>query len=255
MVGMQTAERIGTQTSGAAGPAGLGWRELLVWLAIGLPVALLVGMVMLGELIPPLVIFAVLFLVGAFLARRGGRAGPIMLAILSAAMIALNAPFIVEAIEVPASTADFLLATASTTLALGVLIAAIGTMRRSAAMSRAPRTIAISVLILLVALTGVGVAARVTYDQPVAASGDITLVTQDMEFAPETITADSGEITVFVENADNTLHTFTIEALGVDLQIPGKENGTITFEADAGAYEFVCRPHESMGMKGTLEVE
>jgi plastocyanin len=252
---MRTAERIGTQPSEGGESPGLRWRELLVWLAIGLSVVFLGGMVMIGELIPPIVVFAALFLVGAFLTRRGGRAGPIMLGVLSVAALALNAPFIIEAVKVPASTADFLLGTASTALALGVVIASIGTVRREAGPSRAPRAIATSLLVALIALIAVAVVARVTYDQPVAASGDITLVTEDTEFAPGTLTTEGGEVTVFVENADNTLHTFTIEELGVDLQIPGKANGRISFEAGAGTYEFVCTPHEGLGMTGTLEVQ
>ena len=252
---MRTAERTRTQPSVMGGPPGLGWRELLIWLAIGLSVTFIAGMVMIGEVIPPLVVFAALVLIGAFLARRGGRAGPIMLVIISVAVIALNAPFIIEAVEVPASTADFLLGTASTALALGVLIASIGTLRSKGASSRAPRALAMGISVALVALVGVAVVARVTYDQPVAASGDVTLVTENSEFAPEAISAASGEVTVFVENADNTLHTFTIEELGVDLQIPGKSTARVSFDAGAGAYEFVCKPHKDFGMTGTLDVE
>jgi plastocyanin len=59
---------------------------------------------------------------------------------------------------------------------------------------------------------------------------------------------------VFVENQDNVLHTLTIDELGVDLQIPAKSEGRVTFDAKPGTYEFVCIPHEGMGMTGTLEV-
>ena len=256
---MRTAERTRTQPSVMGGPPGLGWRELLIWLAIGLSVTFIAGMVMIGEVIPPLVVFAALVLIGAFLARRGGRAGPIMLVIISVAVIALNAPFITLERYLtaygPASTADFLLGTASTALALGVLIASIGTLRSKGASSRAPRALAMGISVALVALVGVAVVARVTYDQPLAASGDVTLVTENSEFAPEAISAASGEVTVFVENADNTLHTFTIEELGVDLQIPGKSTARVSFDAGAGAYEFVCKPHKDFGMTGTLDVE
>jgi plastocyanin len=252
---MQTAEK--TPSQGARekeAVAGLGWREMLVWLAIGVPVALLVGMVMIGEFIPPIVVFAVLFVVGAFVTRRGGRAGPITLAILSVALVAVNAPFIIEGIAVPASTVDFLMGTITTVLAVGALVAAIATLRRGTAPSRTPRTLALGVVAVTVALIGVAVVARVTYDQPVAASGDVTLATQDSEFRPGTISAEGGEVTVFVENADNTLHTFTVEELDVDLQIPGKANGKVTFDAEPGTYKFVCVPHEGLGMTGTLEI-
>src|SRR5919106_3671415 len=100
---MQTAERLDRAVDEPGKTTGLGWRELLVWLAIVVPVVLIAGMVALGEVIPPLILFAAIFLVGAFLARRQGKTGPILLGILSVALVGLNAPFVVPALAVPAS--------------------------------------------------------------------------------------------------------------------------------------------------------
>jgi plastocyanin len=251
---MQTAERLDRTVGDASKPSGLGWRELLVWLAITVPVVLIAGMVALGEVIPPLILFAVIFLVGAFLARRPGKAGPILLGIVAFVTVGLNAPFTVPAFVVPASTVDFLLGTVSTIAGIATLIAAIGALR-SERSGAAPRAVALGVVGLIVLMIGVAVVARITYAEPVAASGDIRLTTQDIEFAPATISADAGAVTVFVTNQDPTLHTFTIEELGVDLQIPGGSDARITFDADPGTYEFVCTPHEGMGMIGTLKVK
>lgn len=252
---MQTAERLERTVGEPSRPAGLGWRELLVWLALTVPVVLVAGMLALGELIPPIIVFAVLFLVGAFLARRPGKAGPILLVVLAVAMLALNGPFIVPSLAVPASTADFMLATISTIVAIATLIAAIGTLRGRERSGGGPRVVALGVVGLVVLFTGVAAAARITYTQPVAGSGDIRLTTQDIEFAPASITAEAGEVTVYVTNEDPTLHTFTIEELGVDFQIPGGSDARVTFDAGPGTYEFVCTPHEGMGMTGILEVE
>jgi plastocyanin len=250
---MQPAERLDRAVDEPGRTTGLGWRELLVWLAIVVPVVLIAGMVALGEVIPPLIVFAAIFLVGAFLARRPGKSGPILLGIVAFVTVGLNAPFTVPAFVVPESTVDFLLGTVSTIAGIATLIAAIGALR-SERSSAAPRAVALSVVGLIILMTGVAVVARITYAEPVAASGDIRLTTQDIEFAPATISADAGAVTVFVTNQDPTLHTFTIEELGVDLQIPGGSDASVTFDADPGTYDFVCVPHEDMEMTGTLEV-
>jgi plastocyanin len=251
---VQTAERLDRAVAEPARTTGLGWRELLVWLAIVVPVVLIAGMVALGEVIPPLILFAVIFLVGAFLARRPGKPGPILLGVLAFALVGMNAPFVLPALAVPASTVDFLLGSISTIAAIATLVASIAVLRGSAPTSRAPRAVALGVVGLIILMTGVAVVARITYAEPVAASGDVRLTTQDIEFVPATISADAGAVTVFVTNEDPTLHTFTIEELGVDLQIPGGSDASVTFDAEPGTYEFVCTPHEGMGMTGTLEV-
>lgn len=252
---MQTAERL---DSGAAAPqssSGPGWRELLVWLALALALTLVIGMIGLGEFIPPIAVFAALFAGAGLMARRPGKGGPILVGLLSLAVVALNAPFIAETLSVPASTVDFLLATVSTVIAAAAIIASIGALRASKVRGGAPKTVAAVTAALVVLFAGIAVVARITYEAPAVAAGDITITVEDADFAPTTFSAESGEITVFVRNRDNTFHTFTIEDLGVDLDIPGKAEAKVTFDAGPGVYEFICVPHEGMGMKGTLQVQ
>jgi plastocyanin len=226
----------------------------LVWACVGLFVVLLVGMLAMGGLIPPVVIAAVLFLVAGLLARRPGKAGPIMAIVLSVLFLALNAPFIAPSLAVPASTTDFLFTVVAVIGTLVVLIAGIGTLRvREPASTGAPRNLMAGIAGLLILAIGVAVVARLNFESAVAAEGDLRLVTQDFEFSKDSITSDGGEVTVFVENKDSTLHTFTVEELDVDLQIPGGTAAKVSFEATTGSYEFICVPHES-DMNGTLEV-
>ena len=247
---MDTQER---RTIGQARQdSGIDWRILAVWTGIGTAVALLVFTAIIGAVIPPLIVFAVLYGVGVWLTRRGGRGGTIMLAVLSVLFLALNAPFIVPSMSVPASTVDFVMTGFLVVLALSNLVSAIAASRTSSTGARAGlagrATVALLLLVVAVAVIG-----RLTYDSPPAQSGDIEIAAQDFEFSTNTIEANGGEVSVFIDNKDSALHTFTVEELDVDVAIPGGSTARVTFDATAGSYEFICIPHES-DMKGTLEV-
>ena len=248
---MKTQER---QIIGQAGKgAGIDWRILAVWTGIGMAVALLVFTAIIGAIIPPLIVIALLYGVGVWLTRRRGRAGTIMLAIVSLLFLALNAPFIVPALSVPASTVDFVMTGLLVVLALSNLVSATGASRGTSTGARAGlvgrATLALMLLVVVAAVVG-----RVTYDSPPAQTGDIEIAAQDFEFSTDVIEADGGEVSVFIDNKDSALHTFTVEELDVDVAIPGGSTARVTFDATAGSYEFICIPHES-DMKGTLEVQ
>jgi len=232
--------------------AGIDWRILLVWTGLGAAVALLVYTLAMGEIIPPLLVFAVLYGFGVWLARRSGKAGPIMLGILSLLLVGLNAPFIVPALSVPASTVDFVMTALLVLLAIANLVSAVAALRAPSGMGAALAGRALVALMLVV--VAVAIVGRVTYDSPVSQSGDIELAAQDYEFSTDVIEAQGGQVSVFVDNKDTALHTFTVEGLDVDLQVPGGSTGRVTFNASAGSYEFICQPHSDV-MKGTLEVD
>ena len=232
--------------------SGIDWRILAVWTGIGTAVALLVFTAIIGAVIPPLIVFAVLYGVGVWLTRRGGKGGTIMLAVLSVLFLGSNAPFIVPSLSVPASTVDFVMTGLLVVLALSNLVSAIAASRTYSTGARAGlagrATVALMLLVVAVAVIG-----RLTYDSPPAQSGDVEIAAQDFEFSTNVIEADGGEVSVFIDNKDSALHTFTVEELDVDVAVPGGSTARVTFDATAGSYEFICIPHES-DMKGTLEV-
>jgi plastocyanin len=253
---LQTAPRVDRDTGeGTNKTPTLDWRRLLVRLALALPPILMVGMLAVGEFLPPIVILAALLLVAGLWSRRSSKGGPILVGLLLVAVVGIILTFNREAITVPASTVDFLWAAVASVIAAAALVAVIGVLSKGHTPSRLPRAVALTTVVLVGLLAGVAVAGRIAYDEATPALGDIALSTQDMEFMPATITAPSGEITVFVHNQDNVLHTLTIDELGVDLLIPANTKANVTFNAEPGTYEIVCVPHEGMGMTGTLKVE
>ena len=72
-------------------------------------------------------------------------------------------------------------------------------------------------------------------------------------FSPSTVTVHQGQ-TITLTNVSDAAHTFTVTGQGIDIEtMPGKTD-TVTIDLPPGTYPFVCRFHESMGMKGTLVV-
>jgi plastocyanin len=228
------------------------WKRLLVLSTIGVAVVLVVFMVVQGALIPPIAVFIVLALVGILLLRARERAGAIMLAIVCALFLALNLPFMIPSLSVPASSVDFL----STTLTVVGLVAALASsiaLLRYADPRTARRLAALIGTLCLLAVA-VSIVARLTYEGADASPGDIRMVLQDIEFKPQRISGGEGEISVFLENKDTVLHTFTIEELDVDVDVPGNGSTRVTFEVEAGMFEFICLPHEP-DMSGSLRVD
>jgi plastocyanin len=80
----------------------------------------------------------------------------------------------------------------------------------------------------------------------------LTVQAQDNEFDPGTLEASAGEIAVQVKNSGEAPHTFTVQELGVDETVDPGATAEVTFEAEAGTYEYVCRFHP--GMTGSLDV-
>lgn len=87
-----------------------------------------------------------------------------------------------------------------------------------------------------------------------ATQGTVEVKALDFAFEPTYIRATAGaRVTVSLRNDTGTSHTFTMTAQDVDQQLdPGSTaQVTVTLPQD-GPVIFVCRLHESQGMKGAF---
>jgi plastocyanin len=74
-------------------------------------------------------------------------------------------------------------------------------------------------------------------------------------FDPEDITVCAGDTVTFKITSETEFHTFTVEALDIEVDVWAGETVELTFTFDkAGTYELICRPHQSVGMTGTITV-
>lgn len=232
----------------------MSWSKLLRWSATVAIVDVVLINVFAG-VIPPLLVFAAIWIGALIWLGRGSPKGPAILLLVSfVAFIVLSARFVLPTLSVPASAGDFILNVLGVLAALAGIVAAIAVLRGLTDEAPAARSLAVAVAVVFVAASAFSVFSAVTYDSAELQEGDIELVTSDIEFQQTSLQAEGGEISVFVDNEDQTFHTFTIEELGVDLDVPAAKSARVTFDAEPGEYEFFCEPHEE-DMKGTLTVE
>lgn len=229
-----------------------GWVNLLKWSAIA-SIVVIALINIFGGLIPPLVVFAVLFLAGVIWLTRTTKGPAIFLLVVFILHLAMSTPFAIPALTVPASAGDFILTVASLLTSIAGVVAGIAVLRRVVS-SDAPKKLGLALVGLFVLAVIFSVISTVGYENATAQEGDIELVTEDIEFTDTSLEDASGEISVFVDNADPTFHTFTIDELDVNLDIPASSAARITFEAEPGTYEFYCVPHKG-DMEGTLTVQ
>lgn len=241
-------------TTEAERPAGATWVKLLRGATIVALVDVILINVFSGEIIPPLLVFGVIW-IAALAWLRGATKGPAILLLVSfVAFIGLSAPFTIPSLSVPASAGDFILNIVGLVAALVGIAAAIAVIRGLVDTAPAARSLGMAAVVVVVLASAYSVYETVSYDSAVAQEGDVELVAKDIKFQNTDLEAGSGQVSVFVDNEDQTLHTFTIEELDVDLDIPASKSARVTFDAEPGEYEFFCEPHKE-DMKGTLTVE
>jgi plastocyanin len=249
------SDPVGTEAMGGGvteGTGSGGWKSFLRTCAIASVIVVALINIFAG-IIPPLIVFALLWVIGLFWLAKATKGPAILLLVVLVLYMALSLPFILPAMMVPASAGDFILNLAAVLAAIGGVVAAIFVIRGRVEPSDSPRTLGRVLIGLFVVGTLVSIFSLVTYEDATMQEGDVELVARDIEFEQTSLEADSGEVAVFVKNEDSTLHTFTIEELDVDLNIPAGKSARVTFDAEPGTYEFFCVPHKE-DMKGTIEI-
>ncbi|MCL0054971.1 plastocyanin/azurin family copper-binding protein [Dehalococcoidia bacterium] len=75
-------------------------------------------------------------------------------------------------------------------------------------------------------------------------------------FDPSNFSFVAGDVVTFALKSESEFHSFTVASLGIDVEVPDGSTETFTFTLDTpGIYDFVCIPHEALGMVGEITVE
>ncbi len=233
---------------------GAGWVKLLRNASIAQIVLIIVTQVVTMQVIPPLIVFAVLLGVGLYLLSTKTKAAGLMLGIVSLLHIALSAPFFITSLVHPESLGDFSLGWFTVVAGVLGVIAGIPVWRQSPP-SKAPRTIGLTAVGLCVVLFAVSAFATVSREDEEAQSGDLVVVAEDVEFEPEELTGESGSVTVHIDNKDQFRHTFTIDDLDVNAELAAGKGTRVTFEAEPGEYDYTCAVPGHEDMEGTLTLD
>lgn len=227
-----------------------GWRRLLLLVAV---VNVLVGVViqvaLADSLIPPLAAFMLLYLIGIAVLRRPGRAGPILVGVVSVLFLLGNLPFVTSDLAHPSTFLQFSATLVTTIASLVGVVAMLGAVAGRPAASGAVALVSAVVIGLGV---GASLLASLFVSNQAAEPGDVTLEAKETEFVPDTARARAGRVAVHVANEDLSRHTFTIDALNVDLEVPGRKSRRVEFDASPGIYQYECKVPGHEDMEGTL---
>lgn len=238
-----------------AGESGLharpSWRRGAATGAVLVSLLSIVSMVLAGELIPPLLVMAVLFAgTAAALWGRSSRwalyvgIGLPVLAFLG------SIRFVVADLSHPESIAGFV---PQLLLTLAVLFTAVASGAQLAGSGPRVRSVAVGFGALAVGglLTSVAATAGLSDDE--RREGDLFVVAEDTEF-PAEITTSRGELGLFLQNADPIRHTFVIEGTDVHQEMPGSTSRRAEVVLEPGTYRYFCDVPGHDGMEGTLSV-
>ena len=230
-----------------------GWRRLLLMVAVvNVVVGVVIQVALADSLIPPLAAFMLLYLIGIAVLRKPGKAGPILVGVVSMLFLLTNLPFITSDLAHPSTFLQFSVTLIATVASVVGFIAMFGAVIGRPAASGAVTLVAAVVIALGV---GASLLANVLVSNQAAEAGDVTLTAKEIEFLPDDARARAGRVAVHVGNEDLSRHTFTIDALDVDLEVPGGKSRRVEFDAGPGTYEYVCKVPGHEDMKGTLIVE
>jgi len=242
-----------TTATGAADAASTatGWRKALV-IALGINALLCVGLIaLIGEVIPPLVVFAVLFVVFGVFAYRNAKRWPVIVSLVLAVLFILgNLPFIIEDLSHPDTMASFVPIWLMVMTTVFVIVAAVETLRRASS-SPSYTSVGFTVVAVFGVLLSVGMATAV--DSDTRQEGDTVVTAKDVAY-PSEVTVESGGA-VFVENKDIFRHTFVVDGQDVKEELQGSSSRRIPIDLEPGTYTFRCDVVGHEDMEGDLIVE
>ena len=90
----------------------------------------------------------------------------------------------------------------------------------------------------------------------VSGESELDLELDDFYFEPTVLSGTAGQkVTIGLENEGAVEHNFSLsdQAIDQDVEAGEKAQVTVTFP-DSGTLVFFCKYHESMGMRGALQV-
>lgn len=229
------------------------WRRIQAAGLLGVSLSLFAFLIISGTLIPPVIVFGLIYLalatvVWRFIHRRRVALGSAILALL---VLLLRAPFIVEDLTHPESWGSFIPQAVRAIAGLAAVSAGFISLRDAPVPGARPFALVASGAVLLATIGSL--AAFAATDSQAAQHGDVTLTAERFEY-PDNLEATAGLIGFHIDNKDPLHHTFVVEGTNVTLTIPGLKERRIELQLAAGTYRFICDVPGHEKMTGTLTV-
>jgi plastocyanin len=222
--------------------------------------------------VPPLALFELVILIAAGVVAAGWRWAPLLGTLVSALLLILDGPPLLETLQAPAVQGQVFGVSAVT---LALLVVGIGAgigataqnYRRAAGDRHTPRGLVAALIGLAGLLVGALLVAAVPYPgigtstTPQTLEGLPALAAKGWMFDRADIHAKVGEVVALrLTNGDSEAHYLDIDELGLHAPIPAGKTSLAVFKPTApGTYIFYCHPHADkaamQGMVGKLIVE
>lgn len=230
------------------------WTGAVIGSLLVLALAFIAIITLSGTVIPPLMAFAVIFLVLAGAIRRRSE-NPwllVLAALLAGVALIMSVPFFAEDLAHPDTFFSFFPAVVGTVAAIiAVAAGLLGATRRwaSAIVIVASAGAAVVAVAFVISL-----AVTVSIEDDARTSGDVVIVAQDSKFRLGTVALRAGGTGIFIENKDRIRHTFVIEGTEVKRERPGSIDRRVEVDLPVGTYRFYCDVPGHEKMEGVLEV-
>ena len=229
------------------------WRILA---AIGLAavgLSLFVIMALAGEVIPPVIVFGLIYLALGAAIYRWIERPRVVIAAATLGLLGLlaNLPFLISDLSHIDTWASFIPNVFAVCLGLSGIAAGYISVFRPALTGARPLGLGATALAAVLAVLSIALSVAATSDP--AQAGDLQVIAKDVEY-PETLTAGAGLVGIHVDNQDLFFHNFVIEELDVTLELPGSKARRLEVQLAPGEYRYACTVPGHERMEGTLTV-
>jgi len=229
------------------------WRTLQAVFLMSISTALVLTMIFAGAFIPPVMFFAVLYLILAGVVLKWRFNTRVSLAVAALAILGLagNAPFLMEDLAHPESWGSFIPAAMAVIAGIASVVAAVAAIRTSNTRLVRPTLYAVEGLTFFA--IAVSLALSFSAEDASAEAGDLVVLAEGAEYPDSIAMTSPGGI--LIENRDRIRHTFVIEGTDVAVEVPALKSRRTDVSLPAGTYDYICDVPGHESMKGTLTVQ
>lgn len=224
--------------------------RLLVGATAVAVVADLAWMVLLGALIPPMLVFAVVAAILFGVLRGRPRPLAIAFGLLGLFFLGAGGQFVRAELGHPNDMGGFAWAVLTGTGRVVTIVAAGLVLARA---TRWSRPLAVAGGALVVGLLGWSGAVVASTSSDQRQPGDIEVAAVQSAF-PSRVAVDSGGV-VYAVNEDRWRHTFTVEGTDIHVDLPPTIARRVPIDLAPGTYDLVCTVHGHETMTADLVVE
>jgi plastocyanin len=209
--------------------------------------------VLAGHLIPPLMIFGLIYLaLGLAIGRRRSRWLLVVIILLTLVHLGGSIPFIVTNLAHPESPASFIFEAVSGLAVLTVLLGAILGLRSSHP-PRSRRPVALGAGGLAVVAIVVSLVAASGVDSDAQQPGDVPVEAIYSTFPPH-VEVPAGDAVLWIDNQDPFHHTLVVDGTDLRIDLPGSTSVRMPIGLEPGTYRYFCDVPGHETMAGELDV-